>query len=311
MKGKTSKREQVYRAVTRVILEALEGGTLPWRKPWGGLDAAVNGSSGEAYTGFNQFVLTHVRIARALRSRIWLTWKQISDFGGRVLQDRRKAYVNVLYFKRHVVEHGETDRTEPPKSVPIVRYYKVWNLDDTEAVKLPPRGQPLLLTPKPPTQPIAACERVLAGYSDPPRIEYGGVEAAYRAHDDTILMPRLDSFRTSEDFYGTLFHEIGHSTGVPGRLNRPGFSALPAYGVKVYSHEELVAEMAAAYLCGVAGISNETIGQSASYIAGWLTFLQDQPNALITAASQAQKAASFVLGLPVIGSAPKSTKRKR
>jgi antirestriction protein ArdC len=54
--------------------------------------------------------------------------------------------------------------------------------------------------------------------------------------------------------------------------------------------------MGAAFLCGVAGIENSTIEQSAAYLKGWLRALASEPRMLVIAAAQAQKAADFILG---------------
>ena len=69
-----------------------------------------------------------------------------------------------------------------------------------------------------------------------------------------------------------------------------------AFGDTNYSKEELVAEMGAAFLCGVAGIEHRTCDNSAAYIQGWLRTLQDDKRLLISAAAQAQRAADFILG---------------
>lgn len=63
-----------------------------------------------------------------------------------------------------------------------------------------------------------------------------------------------------------------------------------------HSREELVAEMGAAFLCGIAGIDNDTVEQSAAYIKGWLGAIKADPRALVIAAAQAQKAADYILG---------------
>jgi antirestriction protein ArdC len=68
------------------------------------------------------------------------------------------------------------------------------------------------------------------------------------------------------------------------------------FGDTNYSKEELVAEMGAAFLCGVAGIDNRTTDTSASYIRGWLKKLRNDPRMLVQAAGQAQRAADYILG---------------
>ena len=59
--------------------------------------------------------------------------------------------------------------------------------------------------------------------------------------------------------------------------------------------EELIAEMAAAYLCAEVGISTNVIENQAAYINGWLSKLKNDKKLLISAASQAQKAADYIL----------------
>jgi antirestriction protein ArdC len=68
------------------------------------------------------------------------------------------------------------------------------------------------------------------------------------------------------------------------------------FGSTNYSKEELVAEMAAAFLCGHAGITNRTIDSSSAYIAGWYAQLSHDRKLLIHAAGAAQKAADYILG---------------
>ena len=57
---------------------------------------------------------------------------------------------------------------------------------------------------------------------------------------------------------------------MPARLNRSTLVDGVRFGDTNYSKEELVAEMGAAFLCGVAGIENRTTDASASYVHGWL-----------------------------------------
>jgi antirestriction protein ArdC len=68
------------------------------------------------------------------------------------------------------------------------------------------------------------------------------------------------------------------------------------FGSGQYSEEELVAEMGAAFLCGVTGIDSLTIDNSAAYIEFWLHSLQNNPRLFLRAASHGQKAADYILG---------------
>src|SRR4030095_16427188 len=124
--------------------------------------------------------------------------------------------------------------------------------------------------------------------------------AFYSPSGDFVGMPSAEQFRTGEDYYSVLFHELTHSTGHESRLNRKGVSGSDgewsAFGSQSYSKEELVAEMGAAFLCGQAGIAERTLDNSAAYVAAWLQRLKDDRRLVVHAAAQAQKAADYVLG---------------
>jgi antirestriction protein ArdC len=89
---------------------------------------------------------------------------------------------------------------------------------------------------------------------------------------------------------------LTHSTGHTARVGREGVEHLQPFGSESYSREELVAEVGAAMLCGVTGIANRTIENSAAYLRGWIERLKADARLVIGAASAAQKAADYVLG---------------
>jgi antirestriction protein ArdC len=108
--------------------------------------------------------------------------------------------------------------------------------------------------------------------SNSPAIEHREARAYYRPSTDTVNMPQRGLFPKAEHYYSVLFHELTHSTGHLSRLNRETLRDMLTFGDTNYSKEELVAEMGAAYLCGAAGIVNETVDNSAAYIrAGSVT----------------------------------------
>lgn len=146
--------------------------------------------------------------------------------------------------------------------------------------------------------PLAWCEHIVAGYPNPPAIDNGGDGACYMHHADRVRMPLRTQFPEAADYYATLFHELGHSTGHETRLNRTTLTATGPFGDVDYSREELVAEMTAAFLCGEAGILNNVAEATAAYIAGWRQALIDEPTWLVSAAAHAQRAADHILARP-------------
>jgi antirestriction protein ArdC len=134
------------------------------------------------------------------------------------------------------------------------------------------------------------------GYRGAPEIAGGHDAAYYSPTVDLVCMPDLDRFRSSEDYYATLFHELIHSTGHASRLGRDCLQNPAPFGSPDYSREELIAEFGAAFLCGHAGIFPRVTENQAAYIDGWLRVLKQDRRLLPIAASQAQKAADWILG---------------
>ena len=85
-------------------------------------------------------------------------------------------------------------------------------------------------------------------------------------------------------------HELGHWTGHASRLAR---DLSGAFGSKLYSREELVAEMTSAFCCATLGVVPTV--RHADYIGAWLEVLREDNRAVIRAASAASKAADYLL----------------
>ena len=91
-------------------------------------------------------------------------------------------------------------------------------------------------------------------------------------------------------------HNI-HASGHHTRLNRDTLIKHDEFGGPVYSREELVAEMGAAFLGMEADIVLDRHEQSAAYLNGWLAALKAKEHKkwLVVAAAQAAKAADYIL----------------
>jgi antirestriction protein ArdC len=176
--------------------------------------------------------------------------------------------------------------TEERKSA-FLRYYTVFNLEQTEGLKA--------LLALPPAFPIESAERIVAGMPNPPAFEQDA-QAAYIPSRDAVAMPSRTAFDSQAEYYSTLFHELSHSTGHAKRLAREGFDSPQKFGSDSYSREELVAEMGSAMLCGIAGIEQATISNSAAYLQSWIKRLKADSRLVVSAASAAQKAADYIRG---------------
>jgi antirestriction protein ArdC len=147
----------------------------------------------------------------------------------------------------------------------------------------------------PPARPIESAEAIVAGMPNPPAFEQD-FQAAYIPSRDTVTMPSRTAFESQAEYYSTLFHELTHSTGHAKRLAREGFDSPQKFGSESYSREELIAEMGSAMLCGVAGIEQCTLANSAAYLKSWIARLKADSKLVVQAASAAQKAADYIRG---------------
>lgn len=275
----------VYEIVNHRIIELLEQGTIPWRKPWSAASGIPrNLVSRKEYRGINVFMLSAMQYS----SPYWLTYRQAQERGGHVRHGEKSTIVT--FWKLMDRSTSEEDDNAATGKVPLLRYYNVFNLEQCEGVACPePEETVNEFTP------IEKAEQIINNMPKQPSIHFGGNRAFYRSFEDRVQMPHEYTFESSEDFYAVLFHELSHSTGAAHRLARKEVVERNAFGSEDYSAEELVAEFAASFLCALAGISNETIEKSAAYIHGWLSVLKRDKKLLVTAAAQAQRAADFIL----------------
>jgi antirestriction protein ArdC len=114
-------------------------------------------------------------------------------------------------------------------------------------------------------------------------VRYRGNSAYYSADGDYIQMPVMDAFRDAASFYAMLAHESTHWTKHPARLARD--FGRKAWGDEGYAREELVAELASAFLCTDLGLTPEVREDHAAYIASWLKMLHNDKRAIFSAAS--------------------------
>ena len=277
---------QVYEVITERITAMLEAGVAPWNRPWrGAANQPKNLMSGKEYRGINVFLLG----CTGYTSPYFLTFNQANRVGAHVRKGERGYPVIFWKFgEREVQDAGET----VTRSSVLCRYYTVFNVTQVDGLDVP-QG---MLEPVAPSDPIAECEQLLAGYAGRPEVRHGSDGAWYSPRFDVVSMPERELFISPEAYYSTLFHELAHSTGHKSRLDRATLVDAGRFGDVNYSKEELVAEMSSAYLCGIAGIENKTIDESASYLKGWLSRLRNDPKLLISAASQAQRAVDFMTG---------------
>lgn len=278
----------VYSLANSRIIAALEQGIIPWKRPWAG-QLPTNYDSGRQYRGVNILTLGIAEMVRGYSSPYWLTFKQAQKHGGYIKRGERATYI--VFSDKKVREVEKEDGTKEQKIYYMIRSFPVFNFDQTEGI--PKKEVCTALDPD--RDLIAVCDRILSSMPNPPAYHEGGSSAYYIPKEDLVNLPPIDTFRTTEGYVATKFHEYAHSTGHEARLNRPGIMEVAAFGGEEYGFEELVAELTSAYLCASNGIDN-TLENSSAYIRHWLGALRKDKNMLLKASGKATAAVEYILG---------------
>ena len=280
-----------YEKITDQIIKMLEGGTIPWRKPWNAAGSVPTSlSSGKPYRGMNQMILGMTALIENYSSPFWGTYRQIEAHGGQIRKGERSTSVILWKPIEKINEEGEKVKRF------FMTTFAIFNAEQAEWPNGIPAGPEMI-----DHDPIAEAEAIASAYfANGPAFSAGGDRAFYSPSLDAIRIPEMGTFGNVAEYYSTLFHEMTHSTGHALRLNRDGVTEGHYFGTPDYSKEELVAEMGAAFLCATVGINpNENLSNSAAYIASWLKALNNDPKMIVEAASKAQKAADLIVGASV------------
>ena len=306
-KTKSSNRPSIYQTVTDRIISSLKAGVIPWEKPWkaqrfAGGPFPRNFHTGKPYRGINVLLLWSSHYS----SPFWLTFKQAHELKGHV---RKGEAGTPIVFYKQLPEDKKTDenKEEDERAPFLLCHYTVFNVEQCDGLNLPEIEK---LTAEPEVDKDELCEGIVTGWANRPALHLTSpteYRAYYRPSTDSVHMPARSRFVDAPHYYSTLFHELIHSTGHTSRLNR---TFGDRFGDELYSKEELVAEMGAAFLCAIAGIANEhTDRNTTAYIQTWISKLESDNRLVIHAAGNAQRAADCILGdhFEESGEAPSAT----
>ena len=291
----------VYQMVTDRIVNLMQQGIIPWRKPWHygavetGEEQAISYTSRRAYSILNQWLLGE--------PGEYLTFNQIKERKGSIRKGEKSKFV--VFFKSATYTEKDPETGEETlHSYPLLRYYNVWHINQTEGIEskcAAPEAQPE--TPAGP-EAIDAAEAVIAAYlAREIGLRFQNDKTSSRAYyspsEDKVVVPMLSQYDCAAEYYSTAFHELTHSTLKESRCNREADNASAFFGNHEYSREELVAEMGAAMLCSNSGIeSDRAFRNSVAYLQSWMKALKNDPKMIVWAASRAEKAARYICGGP-------------
>lgn len=291
-----SSKRDIYQEVTNRIIDGLEKGFVPWKSGIVSCILPTNLYTKNQYHGINILLLALDGFFNRRESNFYATFKQVEALGGTIKKGSKG--IEIVYFS-YIIRNIETGRQittieynaltdEERKAYKVSRFlksYYVFNVEQTEGLIIPEMESPSVFN-----TPIQACEEIIKGYENSPRVVFEGSQPCYIPSLDLVECPSIEHFDKAEDFYSVMFHELIHSTGHKSRLDREGINGISPRGSETYSFEELIAEIGASYLNGITGILPSKIDNSVSYINGWLSAFKNDKKLIFKAAAEAQKA---------------------
>ena len=302
--AKKSGNEDYIKRVADELIEQIKRGTAPWQKPWkpGERCTPENFSTGKSYTGGNSLYLMSRGIRQGFGDNRWGTYKQIAAAKGQVRKGERGT--QVLFFTDRVKEAVKDPEGKPVKdqkgkqvyqerkrAYPAIRTYTVFNVEQADNLKLPPRS--VAAEPEWETH-DKADQLIQAGGAKVQHVE--GDRAFYRIAEDKIVLPERDQFPTATAYYQTALHESGHSTGHPDRMNRKSLQDGLAGGFasEAYAREELRAEISAMMTGEKVGVGHDP-QRGAAYVKNWVAVLEKDPMEIHRAAREAQRMTDYLI----------------
>jgi len=279
------KNSEIIEKVTNKIIERMESGDLNWNKPWTAGMLPQNFVSKKAYRGWNLFAT----MFGGFDSPYYLTFNQVKKLGGNVKKGSKGT--PIVFWNKINKDSTDANGEVKNKSFLLAKEYVVFNAEQIEGIDFG----------KIEVNELGTCEeleKAIAEMDTPITIKHSQSDMAfYSPTFDYVQMPNKSQFKTEGEYYSVLVHEVIHSTGHKARLNRLSLNDAKFDSKKhSYSYEELVAELGAAYLTAMFGVSTEkTEKSSAAYLKGWLTRLTEDKQMLFKASSDAQKAVDYII----------------
>ena len=284
----------IYEIITNKFVEQLEQGIVPWQKPW-----SVNGSNSSevaiSYTTRKPYSLLN-QMLLGWRSGEYLTFKQIQDLKGSVKKGAKSQMV-VFYTPIKVTEKDKVTNEDIEKTIPCLKYYNVFHIDDTTGI---PTKVNAIEEAETKVNAIEEAETLIQSYLKREKNlkfinDKVSDQAYFSPSQDLVQVPMMKQYKVVEEYYSTAFHEFTHSTLVEKRCNRKGGKK---FGDEEYSKEELVAEIGSAMLCSLCGIDNAKVFKnSVAYVQSWLRKLRNDSKLIVIASAQAEKAVKYIANL--------------
>ena len=197
-----------------------------------------NPLSNVRYKGGNRLKLMTAVLCNHYKDPRWATAKQYMEKGYHIRKGEHGIICEKWIFKKEKLvtdENGNKHKEETLLDHPQVAFFRVFNGEQVEGF---PAFEPSLDSQG--KTDISIMGDRLMETSECPVELLAQEKAFYSPAQDKIVLPLRSQFKDEVSFVKTLLHEMSHSSGAPGRLNRDMGGM---FGSESYAKEELRAEI--------------------------------------------------------------------
>lgn len=299
-----SKLKSYVANVNEIILDKIEGQLegkfqKPWVEPTLDGKLPYNAFSDTGYEMFNTITLSEAQHELGYNYSGWMTYMQAQKLGGQVRKGSKGAFVlfrDVIF--RNAENNAKISKSDVQNAkaqgvnVEVHQFLKEYHVFNVDCID----GLPEKFYVKEEKVDLPEPERddkaELLLHSSGAKIHWQNIDRAYYSlSKDGIFLPQRYQFRNTIGLYMVAFHELGHWTGHPQRLNRK-FGA--GMHTDEYAFEELVAELFSVYACNYLGLEHN-MTDNAIYLKNWWKALKMDKYYFFRASQLALRAFKYVL----------------
>lgn len=309
--NKMNAAEKTAQRFTEMMIKRIEGMKLDWHQPWvnKGFTGAPQNLSGRHYKGMNAIMLMLLREEMNWKTPVFMTFNQARTEGWNVKKGE-KGFPVMLWKPVFRDENGNKLKAEEYDALSqeekekctlrmVSDVHIVFNAEQTAMPELAPGRFAELTDRFAPGKLISNDGKMRSLELDymldkqtwvcPIELKHSD-DAFYSPLKDKIVVPLKEQYAEGEKFYGTLLHEMAHSTGHESRLDR----LKPGRDKADYAREELVAEMTAALTASILGIDKQIEDDNVAYLQYWLDQLKEKPDFIQKIMSDVNKASALI-----------------
>ncbi len=285
--------------LTEKIVENIKKIGVAWKPEWN--KEALNSKnpiSGTKYSGKNRLNLAIKAYENNYSDPRWVTFKQAKEREYKIKKGSKGEKIEFWNYKDISITEKNIEKLKNYKAdlelgsklnMPVGRVYNVFNTSQIEGIE--PYSPPFKIRTDDEVEKVI---KLLKQSSKCEIRETANPNAFYSTKDDVINMPRKDTFNSSQEYLGTLIHEMGHSTKHPDRLNRE-YSKNTVDCAK----EELRAELASVFVQAELGLDlpSKALDQHSAYLKSWANEVNTDKeyNIISQESNQASKISDFLV----------------